>query len=130
MPITAGSVLRRVLVAVALLFAWALAQAAGQQPFDARAFQAAQASGRPILVEIHADWCPTCKAQVPVLDKLSSEPDFANLARFRVDFDTQKGVVKQFGARVQSTLILFKGGKEASRLVGLQSQGQIASLIA
>ncbi len=129
MPITAGSVLRRVLVAVALLFAWALAQAAGQQPFDARAFQAAQASGRPILVEIHADWCPTCKAQVPVLDKLSSEPDFANLARFRVDFDTQKGVVKQFGARVQSTLILFKGRAELARSVGDTSEDKIRAML-
>lgn len=129
MPITAGPVLRRVFIAVVLLFAWTSAQAAGQQPFDAKAFQAAQASERQILVEIHADWCPTCKAQLPILDKLSSEPSFANLARFRVDFDTQKGVVKQFGARVQSTLVLFKGRTELARSVGESSGEKIRAML-
>ena len=38
--------------------------------YSAEAFKAAQASGSPILVEIHADWCPTCKAQKPIIDKL------------------------------------------------------------
>src|SRR3990172_11668611 len=74
MLLTSGSVLRRVSVAVAFILISVSAQAAGLQPFDAKAFQAAQASGKPVLVEIHADWCPTCKAQVPILDKLASDP--------------------------------------------------------
>ena len=78
-------------------------------PFSAEAFKAAQASGSPILVEIHADWCPTCKAQSPILDKLTSDPKFKDLKIFRVDFDAMKPVVKEFGAQMQSTLIVFKG---------------------
>src|SRR5579863_6600946 len=58
-------------------------------PYSAEAFKAAQASGSPILVEIHADWCPTCKAQGPILDKLTADPKFKNLKnlprRFRRD---------------------------------------------
>ena len=45
-----------VLVAVAFLFASGPVHAAGVQAFDAAAFQAAQESGKPILVEVHADW--------------------------------------------------------------------------
>src|SRR5438105_1381887 len=81
-------------------------------PFSEEAFQAAQASGSPILVEIHADWCPTCKAQKPILDKLTADPKFKDLKIFRVDFDAMKPVVKQFGAQMQSTLIVFKGSAE------------------
>jgi thioredoxin-like negative regulator of GroEL len=87
-------------------------------PFSAEAFKAAQASGGPILVEIHADWCPTCKAQDPILDRLTADPKFKNLKIFRVDFDAMKPVVKQFGAQTQSTLIVFKGAAEQGRSVG------------
>lgn len=98
-------------------------------PFSAEAFKAAQASGSPILVEIHADWCPTCKAQKPILDKLTSDPKFKDLKIFRVDFDAMKPVVKQFGAQMQSTLIVFKGATEEGRSVGDTKQASIAALL-
>jgi thioredoxin-like negative regulator of GroEL len=98
-------------------------------PFSAEAFKAAQASGSPILVEIHADWCPTCKAQSPILDRLTADPKFRELKIFRVDFDGMKPVVKQFGAQSQSTLIVFKGSKETGRSVGDTGQASISALL-
>jgi thioredoxin 1 len=98
-------------------------------PFSADAFRTAQASGSPILVEIHADWCPTCKAQNPILDKLTADPKFKDLVVFRVDFDSMKPVVKQFGAQMQSTLIVFKGSAEQGRSVGDTKQASIAALL-
>lgn len=98
-------------------------------PFSAEAFKAAQASGSPILIEIHADWCPTCKAQKPILDQLTAAAKFKDLKIFRVDFDAMKPVVKQFGAQMQSTLIVFKGSAEQGRSVGDTRQGSIAALL-
>jgi thioredoxin 1 len=98
-------------------------------PFSAEAFKAAQASGSPILVEIHADWCPTCKAQNPILDKLTSAEKFKDLKIFRVDFDAMKPVVKEFGAQMQSTLIIFKGSAEQGRSVGDTREASIAALL-
>jgi thioredoxin-like negative regulator of GroEL len=98
-------------------------------PFSDAAFKAAQASGAPILVEIHADWCPVCKAQTPILDKLTADPKFKDLKVFRVDFDAMKPVVKQFGAQMQSTLIVFKGSAEQGRSVGDTRQDSIAGLL-
>jgi thioredoxin 1 len=98
-------------------------------PFSAEAFKAAQAAGSPILVEIHADWCPTCKAQNPILNKLTSEPKFKDLKIFRVDFDAMKPVVKEFGAQMQSTLIVFKGAAEQGRSVGDTKEASIAALL-
>jgi thioredoxin 1 len=103
--------------------------AATPVPFSAEAFKAAQASDKPILVEIHADWCPTCKAQDPILDKLTAEPKFRNLKIFRVDFDSMKPVVRQFGAQMQSTLIVFKGAAEQGRSVGDTKEASIAALL-
>lgn len=93
------------------------------------AFKAAQAAGQPILVEIHAGWCPTCKAQKPIIDKLAAEPKFKDLKIFRVDFDDMKPVVKGFGAQMQSTLIVFKGASETGRSVGDTKEGSIAALL-
>ena len=118
------------LAAVFMLFAAAsFALAAASQPFDAKAFQAAQAAGKPIVVEIHADWCPECKAQNRVLDKITGEPRFSTLVRLRIDYDKQKDLVRQFKARQQSTLVVYKGGQELARAVGITSEEKIRALV-
>ena len=87
-------------------------------PFEAEAFAAAQAAGRPILVEVSAPWCPICKTQKPILARLAAEPRFKDLVIFDVDFDSRKDVLRRFDARMQSTLIAFKGAVETGRSVG------------
>lgn len=107
--------------------AWAVAS--GSHPYDAAAFHAAQDAGKPVLVEIHADWCPECKAQEQVMNKLDRQPAYAKLVRFRVDFDHQKDIVKAFKARMQSTLVLFKGRTEVARLVGETDEEKIRAML-
>jgi thiol-disulfide isomerase/thioredoxin len=97
--------------------------------FDPVSFAAAQKAGKPIFVAIHASWCPTCKAQKPILSELMSAPKFKDLVYFVVDFDNQKDAVKYFGARVQSTLIAFKSEKETGRSVGDTERSSIAALL-
>jgi thiol-disulfide isomerase/thioredoxin len=121
------SVLVASLVASALAMAPALAETA--PAFDAKAFADAQKAGKPILIAIHAPWCPTCKAQAPILSELRADPRFKNLATFVVDFDSQKDVVKRFGANTQSTLIAFKGQKEQGRSVGDTKRASIYALV-
>lgn len=103
--------------------------AAETKTFDPESFAAAQKAGKPILVAVHATWCPTCKAQKPILSQLMAEPKFKNLVYFVVDFDKQKDAVKYFGARVQSTLIAFAGEKETGRSVGDTARSSIADLL-
>ena len=117
-------------LSLAAFLVWALPASAGmERPFDAKAFAAAQDAGKPVLVEIHAGWCPTCKAQKPILDKLSGQPKYSGVERFRVDFDDQKDVVKQFKAQVQSTLIVYRGKNEVARSVGETDEGRIRALL-
>src|SRR5215472_8633779 len=97
--------------------------------FDPQSFAAAQRAGKPIFVAIHASWCPTCKAQDPILSELMAEPKFRNLVYFVVDFDSQKDAVNFFGAQMQSTLIAFKGEHETGRSVGDTDRSSIAALL-
>src|SRR5260370_31520615 len=89
--------------------------AAGPQPFNDAAFAEAQKAGKPIFVAIHASWCPICKAQEPILAQLMADSKFKDLVYFTIDFDSQKHLVRRFGARMQSTLISFKGTTERGR---------------
>jgi hypothetical protein len=50
-----------------------------------------------------------------------AERKFKNLVYFVVDFDNQKDAVKFFGARMQSTLIAFKGATETGRSVAIRT---------
>ncbi len=123
---------RRFLVAAALVGTAAMAgaaRAAGDK-FDAAAFAAAQAAGKPILVAVHADWCPVCTKQKPILSKLGADPAMKGLVMFVVDFDTQKDLLQRFGVQRQSTLIVFRGATERDRSVGVTDETALKALLA
>jgi thioredoxin 1 len=94
------------------------------------AFKEAQKAGKSIFIDISAPWCPTCKAQAPIIESLLGTAKFKDVVTFKVDFDTQADVVRAFGAQQQSTLITFKGEKEMGRSVGDTDAGSIESLLA
>lgn len=106
------------------------ASASDKKPFTAAAFEAAQAGGKPILIDVSAPWCPTCKAQAPILSKLMNEPRFKNVVAFNVDYDSQKDVLKRLNVQRQSTLIVFKGKQEAGRSVADTNPASIEALLA
>jgi thioredoxin 1 len=107
-----------------------IAAAMDKRPFDQKAFEAAQAAGKPILVEVSAPWCPICKAQAPILSRLKSDRRFKELVSFDIDFDSQKDLLRRFNVQKQSTLIVFKGRQEAGRSTGDTNAGSIEALLA
>ena len=103
--------------------------ALARSAFSDAAFESATSSGKPVLVEFHADWCPTCRAQDKVINSFRYNPEYNGLVILRVDFDTEKATLKRFGVRRQSTLIVFKKGAEVGRAVGESSPDGIKNLL-
>jgi thiol-disulfide isomerase/thioredoxin len=99
------------------------------KPFEAASFAAAQSAGKPILIDVFAPWCPTCKAQQVVLEELRQNPAYDAVVVFKVDYDNQKDAVRSFGAQRQSTLIAFNGATETGRSVGDTSADGIEALL-
>lgn len=101
------------LLLVAGLLAAALVRAAGEvpgaEPFSEARFRALQAEGALILVDVAADWCPTCRRQKAILARFQEQYPEAGLRILTVNFDRQKEWVKHFKAPRQSTFILFRG---------------------
>lgn len=123
----------RALAAIATLFALIvlpLAATAGEvTKFDATAFAEAKKAGKSILVDVHAPWCSTCKAQRAVLTELTAMPEYKDVMLIEIDFDTQKDAWKALGAQSRSTLIAFKGEKETGRSVGDTKKEAIEALL-
>jgi thiol-disulfide isomerase/thioredoxin len=107
-----------------------LAAAMSPQTYDAKAFAAAEAAGKPVLLHITAPWCPTCKAQAPILSKLEATPKFKNLVVLNIDFDTSKNLLRSLRVSQQSTLIVYKGKTEVGRSTGDTNAASIEALLA
>ncbi|MEP9349958.1 thioredoxin family protein [Xanthobacter sp. KR7-225] len=105
------------------------AQELGAKPFSPEAFAAAKATGKPVLVDVFAPWCPTCRAQRPILLELRKDPKFKDLIILEVDFDTQKEALRALKVQSQSTLIVFRGETERARSVGDTRKPAIEALL-
>ena len=118
--------LRRTLLISALAISAAFA---ANMPFQQAGFDQLLKEGKPVVLHIHADWCPVCRAQDGVLDELMPLAEFKDLPVLRVDFDTEKSVLRKYKVRNQSTFIVFKNGKEVTRSTGETDKSLIAELL-
>jgi len=98
-------------------------------PYSQSRFDALSASGQPVLLAVHASWCPTCKAQRPILDALMAKPAYQGVTTLTIDFDADKPLLKRYKVGMQSTLIAFKGTHEVGRTVGDTTPAGIESLV-
>lgn len=115
-----------------VLSGWAvsLAAVAGVAPFEQAAFDRAVAAGEPVIVQFHADWCPTCKAQTPVVAALAAEPQMKAVKVFVADYDAERELKKALKVTQQSTFVVFKGGKEVTRSTGQTQRAGIEAVFA
>ena len=80
------------------------------------------------LVDFWAPWCGPCGMQGPILEELAGGiKGKAKIAK--VNVDEAGDVAEQFGVQAIPTLILFKDGKEARRLIGVQSKKTLIDII-
>jgi len=100
-----------------------------ETPFDQAQFDPLRAAGKPVAVVFHADWCPTCRAQAPVLKELTQTAQLKPLTLFVANFDTEKGLKRALGVTQQSTVVVFKDGKEVARSTGDTQADRLSALL-
>jgi thioredoxin 1 len=99
------------------------------QSYSETAFRAAQAEQRPVLVDVYASWCSTCRRQGQILERLLQEEEFAELVVYKLDWDAQRDIARRLGAPRQSTLIVYRGEEERGRLVAETRPDSIRDLL-
>lgn len=86
-------------------------------------FQQAIAQGVS-LIDFWAPWCPPCRSQGPIIDKVGSRMAGKALVA-KVNVDENNGIAINLSIMNIPTIILFKDGKEMKRFVGLQSENEL-----
>lgn len=99
------------------------------RPFDQAAFNAAQNAGKPILVWVHAPWCPVCREQAKTIARTTAKSAYRNMQVFRIDYDTQRPLWQKFGAKMQSTVIAFHGKRETGRIAHETDDAKVSAVI-
>lgn len=78
------------------------------EPFTEAKFNTLKKSNSAFLIDVRADWCPTCKKQHEILKDYQTLNPNSGITVLEVDFDTQKQWVKYFKAPRQSTFLSIK----------------------
>jgi thioredoxin 1 len=86
-------------------------------------------SSEPVLVDFWAEWCGPCKQIAPVLEEIATEKG-EQLRIAKVNVDDNPDIAMRFQVQSIPTLILFKDGEPAKRLVGARGKGQLLSDLA
>ena len=106
-----------------------LAQAGEVKAYTQAQFDQLAGAGRPVLLVVQAGWCPTCKAQKPIIDALMGQPAYRDVTALVIDFDADKPLLRKYRVGMQSTLIGFKGRQEVGRTVGDTTRAGIVGLV-
>jgi thioredoxin 1 len=86
------------------------------------------AAGVPVLVDFTAPWCAPCRALEPILEQVAREGR-GRVQVVAVDGDESPGLAARLGVRGFPTLIVFSGGKEVARRVGLCSKQHVLAML-
>ena len=90
-----------------------------QENFEAEVLQ----SDKPVLVDFWATWCGACQMMTPIVDEIAAEREDIKVGK--VNVDEQRALTEKFGIMNIPTLLVFKNGSAAGRIVGFKPKEEI-----
>ena len=91
---------------------------------DATFSQDVLKSDKPVLLDFWAEWCGPCKMIAPTLAEIAAEQR-GKLTIAKLNVDENPDTARRFDVMSIPTLLVFKDGQQAKRLVGAKSKGQL-----
>lgn len=85
-------------------------------------------SGEPMLVDFFATWCGPCKMLAPLIEELAAEYE-GRLHVLKLDTDENQSLAVNYGIMNIPTVVMFQGGNEVDRLVGVLPKESFQQMI-
>lgn len=98
------------------------------QEINSQNFETLLASGKPVVVDFWATWCGPCQMVGPLIEELAQEYD-GRVIVGKCDVDQDSDLPAQFNVRNIPTILFFKDGQLAKKLVGAQSKEVLKSAV-
>ncbi|HUW02078.1 MAG TPA: thioredoxin [Acidimicrobiales bacterium] len=78
----------------------------------------------PVVVDFWAEWCGPCKMIAPVLEEIAGENE-GKLRVAKLNVDDNPDIARRFDVMSIPTMIVFKDGEPAKRIVGAKGKGAL-----
>src|SRR5260221_6992897 len=83
-----------------------------------------EGSPLPVLLDFWAAWCGPCRMVAPVIEQLAVELS-GKVRVGKLDVDANQRTAHRFKVQSIPSLLIFNGGREVDRIVGVQSKQAI-----
>lgn len=98
-----------------------------EQELNSKNFEEVISGDKPVFVDFYATWCGPCQMMMPVIDELVKEAKDFSVAK--LDIDQAPEVAAKYNVMSVPTFILFRDGKEATRMMGAMPKDLILEKI-
>ena len=120
---------KRILILIICLFAFSANAMEKKTTFDQELFNKAQSEGKVIVVSSWIKYCTSCAGQMKILNKAKKDGElsdikFDNIEYFSFDV-MNRDIADAFNVLYQTTLLIFKDGKEVYRSIGETTENLI-----
>jgi len=119
--------IKKTFITFLLLFCISANAAEKKTNFSIEAFEKAKASGKTIVINSYEVWCGTCSAQTKVLNE--AEKEFKEIIFLSYEQSKNEEIAKKLGIKYWTTIVVYKGSNEVSRLIGQTEKETIYSAI-
>ena len=82
----------------------------------------------PVLVDFYATWCGPCQMQAPIVEELATEYN-GKVMIGKLDVDEANETASKYQILSIPTLMIFKGGRPVSQMVGIQNKSTLMTMI-
>ena len=95
--------------------------------FSEEIFENAKASGKTIVINSYEVWCGTCSKQTKILDQ--AEKEFKDIVFLSYEQSKNKDIAQKLGIKFWTTIVVYQGKNEITRIVGQTDKETIYSAI-
>ena len=108
--------IKKISIILLLLFCTSAYAIEKKTNFSIEDFENAKANGKTIVINSYEAWCGTCSKQIKVLDQ--AEKEFNEIIFFSYEQSKNKEIAKKLGIKHWTTIVVYKGDSEVSRIIG------------
>ena len=119
--------MKKILILLFTIFCFSVSAVEKKTNFSLKVLENAKANGKTIVINSYNISCGTCAKQTKILDQAQKE--FNEIIFFSYDQNKNVDIAKKLGIDFWTTIVVYKGNNEVTRIIGQTDKKIIYSAI-